>query len=223
MQRDAVTVRADAPATADLVRAGWTAVASSWAAELRVPVADEAAVVARLERLVARVSPLARIRELTPADADAALALDRATLADYPGGPATRHDPLTPTTARPAAGRRAWGAFPTDAATAAAPSLLAMTFTVEPAAARASVSPVDPEPVDPGVEAVETDFTVVARGWRGRGLGSAVKAASVLALLADGHRRFRTGGATENTASLAAAHTLGYTIDERWLTLEPPA
>jgi GNAT superfamily N-acetyltransferase len=171
---------------------------------------------------VARVSSLARIRELTPADADAAVALDRATLADYPGGPATRHDPLTPATARPAAGRRAWGAFATDAATAA-PSLLAMTFTVEPPAPRASVSPVDPDPVDPGVEAVETDFTVVARGWRGRGLGSAVKAASVLALLADGHRRFRTGGATENAASLAAAHTLGYLVDERWLTLEPPA
>jgi GNAT superfamily N-acetyltransferase len=78
-------------------------------------------------------------------------------------------------------------------------------------------------PADPAaLEAVETDFTVVARGWRGRGLGSAVKAASVLALLADGHRRFRTGGATENGASVAAAHSLGYIVDERWLTLAPP-
>lgn len=27
----------------------------------------------------------------------------------------------------------------------------------------------------------------------------------------------------ESAASLAAAHSLGYTIDESWLTLEPPA
>ena len=46
--------------------------------------------------------------------------------------------------------------------------------------------------VDLHPDHAETDFTVVAREWRGRGLGQAIKAASVLALLDGGVTRFRT-------------------------------
>lgn len=34
---------------------------------------------------------------------------------------------------------------------------------------------------------------------------------------------FRTGGAAENAAILRANERLGFTVDERWLTLEAPA
>lgn len=69
-----------------------------------------------------------------------------------------------------------------------------------------------------GVEA-ETHFTVVHRAWRGRGLGIAVKAASVLTLAAEGVTRFRTGGSVDNVAILRANDALGYVRDEEWVTL----
>ncbi len=46
-----------------------------------------------------------------------------------------------------------------------------------------------------GSERVETEFTSVAVDHRRRGLATAVKAASVLALADEGHRLFGTGGA----------------------------
>ena len=64
---------------------------------------------------------------------------------------------------------------------------------------------------------------MVAATWRGRGLGTAVKATSILALLASGLRVFRTGGAADNTAIRTANQRLGYVIDEQWLTLTPPS
>ncbi|RII86371.1 acetyltransferase, partial [Clavibacter michiganensis subsp. insidiosus] len=126
---------------------------------------------------------------------------DAATLADYPGGPATRHAGLTADSARiPVRGRRGYGAFD------AGGELLAMTF-------------VD---LDPTGLAAETDVTVVAAAHRGRGLGAAVKAASVLGLLEAGVTSFRTGGSSENAAIIAAGAALGYRVDEEWLTLEAP-
>jgi len=73
----------------------------------------------------------------------------------------------------------------------------------------------------PGARA-ETDVTVVAPDHRSRGLGRAVKAASVLALLEAGIRTYRTGGSRDNAAIIAAGTALGYRIDEEWLTLHAP-
>lgn len=123
--------------------------------------------------------------------------MDERTLSDYPGDVATAHAPLTPEGAVPTAARRGWGAFDERG------SLVALTFVA----------------VEPHV--VETDFTVVDAPWRGRGIGAAVKAASVLALLDEGHTRFRTGGDAGNAASLGASLALGYVVDEEWLTLAP--
>ncbi len=68
----------------------------------------------------------------------------------------------------------------------------------------------------------ETAFTSVLHGYRGRGIGQAVKAASILALYADGVRVFGTGGAALNDASLGANLALGYVIEERWRSYAPP-
>jgi GNAT superfamily N-acetyltransferase len=68
----------------------------------------------------------------------------------------------------------------------------------------------------------ETGFTSVLAEYRGRGIGQAVKAASVLALLQAGVRAFGTGGAALNGASLGANLALGYVIEERWRSYAPP-
>ncbi|MDM7888024.1 GNAT family N-acetyltransferase [Curtobacterium sp. RHCJP20] len=116
---------------------------------------------------------------------------------DYPGGVAPRHEQLDNDAATPTAGRRASGAFAADG------SLVAMT-SVE---------------VD-GADA-ETDFTVVHPSHRGRGIGTALKVWSVLALQREGVRRFRTGGSAENVAIQRANAVLGYVQDEEWVTLAP--
>ncbi|MCS5718788.1 hypothetical protein N1027_11650 [Herbiconiux sp. CPCC 205763] len=137
---------------------------------------------------------LVTLRELEAADAHAMLALDRETLDDYPGDVATAHEALTIARATPTINHRGWGAFALDG------RLVAMTF------------------VDVGRDVVETDFTVVGRGWRGRGIGAAVKALSVTVLCEEGHLNFRTGGSMDNPASIAANRSVGYEQDEEWLT-----
>ncbi|MEW5015114.1 GNAT family N-acetyltransferase [Clavibacter michiganensis] len=198
MSAEPVIVRSDDPRAAELLAAGRIVTARSWGAQLDAADVDPA----RLRTLVDRVAGSAVLRELGPDDVGAILALDAATLDDYPGGPATRHAGLTSDSARvPAPGRRGYGAFDASGA------LLAMTF-------------VD---LDPSGRAAETDVTVVDAAHRGRGLGTAVKAASLRALLEVGVTAFRTGGSSENAAIVAAGASLGYRVDEEWLTLEAPA
>lgn len=193
MTRTAKVLRAYDPAGRELGAEGWQVTAMSWAARMDAPRVDRT----RLENLVAEAAAIGGLRELGPADADAVLALDDATLDDYPGGPASAHLALTRELATVGPNRRAFGVERRG-------ELIAMTFVV----------------VD-GSRA-ETEFTVVSRPWRGHGLATAVKAASVLALLDDGVTTMRTGGSAENLASLAANRRLGYVIDEVWLTWEPP-
>lgn len=72
-------------------------------------------------------------------------------------------------------------------------------------------------------ERVETAFTSVHPDHRRRGLAAAVKAASVLLVLPTGARVFGTGGAAVNAGSLAMNAAVGYVVEERWLSLRPPA
>jgi predicted GNAT family acetyltransferase len=102
---------------------------------------------------------------------------------------------LTAARASPTAGRRGFGVFDAEA------NLVAMTF------------------VDVDGQQAEVDFTVVVPRRRGQGLATAVKAASLLALPRDGVTTVRTGGSDENRGVLAANATLGFHVDERWLTL----
>lgn len=136
------------------------------------------------------------VRELDAADVPAILALDAATARDYPGDVATAHPPLDDVRATPTPARRAFGAF--DAAT-----LVALGF------------------VDVCGESAEIDFTVVAASHRRRGIATALKAASLLRLAADGVRVVRTGGSADNPGIAAANRRLGFVVDERWVTLRP--
>ena len=169
-------------------------IARSWGAELSARVIDHE----RIGEIVERVAGEALVRELMPTDAAAALVLDAATADDYPGDVATQHEPLTAEQATVGGTRRAWGAFSEHDG-----ELVAVTF------------------VDVAHDRAETDFTVVHAGWRGRGLGTAVKAASVLDLSRAGIQRFRCGGSADNSAIMAANRLVGYEIDEHWVTLAP--
>jgi len=174
---------------------GWAVIARSWAAELDLRHTDR-----RLLRdYVGRVGPEAVVRELGCGDVDMVLQLDAATAGDYPGGVATRHGLLTRERATPSARRRGFGAFTSPG------DLAAMTF------------------VDVHGNRAEIDFTVVATDRRGRGLGTAVKAAAVLALIDTRVRLVRTGGSAENAAIRSINDALGFVVDEHWVTLAPPA
>lgn len=186
-----LVLRAGDPRIREVEADGWERVASSWGARLEVGASDEP----RLRDLVARVTctPYA-LRELVLGDLAALLALDALTARDYPGGAATRHEPLDEAAARRVLQRgRAWGFW-------CGPDLVAVTVTTELE------------------DRVETEFTAVHPEHRGRGLATAVKAASVLAHVRDGARRFGTGGADANQASLAMNRAVGYQLTETWHT-----
>ncbi|KTR12709.1 hypothetical protein [Curtobacterium citreum] len=200
-----VVLPADAPRRVELERRGWRVVARSFGAQLDGDAVDRA----RLRSLVDRAG--LTVRALDDADVDAVLALDAATIGHYPGSVATRHEPFDRERATPSATRRGFGVWSGD-------DLVGMTFVdllVGDDGAAAGLAA--------GSASAETDVTVVAAGHRGRGIGTAVKAASVLALLDAGVTRFRTGGSADNPAIIAANAALGYVRDEEWVTLEAGA
>lgn len=214
---DVVVLPADAPRRVELERRGWRVVARSFGAQLDGDAVDRT----RLRSLVDRAG--LPVRALDVEDVDAVLTLDAATVGHYPGSVATRHEPFDRERATPSATRRGFGVWSGGA-------LIAMTFVdvlVGGAAGSADGGAAGP---DAGPDAgscaasasasAETDVTVVAAGHRGRGIGTAVKAASVLALLDAGVARFRTGGSADNPAIIAANTALGYVRDEEWVTLE---
>jgi GNAT superfamily N-acetyltransferase len=188
-------LRDHSPEAAALLGEGWTVAARSFGARLDGDRVDRDHFRALATGKAADVT----IRELGPLDVDAVLALDAQTLDDYPGSVATRHEPFDRSSATPGPTRRAWGAF--------TPTGRLVGLTV----------------VDLDGPAAETDVTVVHPDHRGRGLAAAVKAASVLALLDAGVLRFRTGGSADNPAIVATNASLGYVVDEGWLTLVAPA
>jgi GNAT superfamily N-acetyltransferase len=188
-------LRDRSPEAAALLGEGWTVAARSFGARLDGDRVDRD----HLRALATGKAADVTIRELGPLDVDAVLALDAQTLDDYPGSVATRHEPFDRSSATPGPTRRAWGAF--------TPTGRLVGLTV----------------VDLDGPAAETDVTVVHPDHRGRGLAAAVKAASVLALLDAGVLRFRTGGSADNPAIVATNASLGYVVDEGWLTLVAPA
>lgn len=188
-------VRDDDPRIPALEAAGYRVVGESWAARLRNPDREQ------LTSAVLRASAVGLVvRELDPSYAGALFELESANEKDYPYSPATHRvvGDLARIEALWTDGGRVFGAFDGSALVAAT------VMFAKP-------------------DRAETMFTSVLRDYRGRGIGQAVKAASILAFLADGFEVFGTGGAGINEASLGANRALGYVLEERWRTYAPPA
>ncbi len=85
-------------------------VSRSWAAQLTAASID----VDALAGAVQRGRRHGDVRAIGDADLASVLVLDSVTLADYPGGVATQHSPLTIPTARVTRTRRGFGVFDGD-------------------------------------------------------------------------------------------------------------
>lgn len=199
---DVVSVRSDDPQRDELLLQGWTVVGESWGARLRLGARgtpERATAEARLHAAVTAAERLGyRIVELGPDDAAAIAALDATNEADYPSTPSTAHVAPREDEVRDlfaSKGVRFFGAR-------AAREVVAVTGIYR------------------RPDRAETEFTSVRADHRGRGLASAVKAASVLAMAAEGVDVFGTGGAAANAGSLAVNRGLGYAIEEHWFDLQ---
>jgi GNAT superfamily N-acetyltransferase len=180
------------PRCAELEAAGYRVVAESWAVRLHDPDRE------LLESAVRRVTAGGLvIRELGPESATALHTLEKTNEPDYPYTPATHRvvGELADVQALWPE-YRVFGAFDGN-------RLVGATAMRE----------------HKGYG--DTRFTSVLAAYRRRGVGQAVKAASILAFLDIGITRFSTGGAAANEASLQANQSLGYQLTERWRTYAP--
>ncbi|HWD80559.1 MAG TPA: GNAT family N-acetyltransferase [Kribbella sp.] len=185
-------VRDDDPRCAELEAAGYRVVAESWAVRLYDPDRD------LLESAVRRATAGGlTIRELGPESARDLHTLETTNQPDYPDTPATHREvgDLAKIEALWPA-NRVFGAFDGN-------RLVGATVIRN----------------HDGYG--DTAFTSVLAAYRRRGVGQAVKAASILAFLDIGITRFSTGGAAVNQASLQANQALGYQLTERWRTYAP--
>jgi len=162
-----VVVRDDDPRAAELQRDGYCVVATSWGARLELGDGfDESAYRARVE--LARAAGY-DIAELDSGWADALYRLESAAAGDYPVTPATPAPEVTPEGERAlwADGWRIFGA--TNAG-----ELVGVTIITQ------------------HDRRADTERTVVAAAHRGCGVAGALKAASILAVAAEGARTFMT-------------------------------
>lgn len=192
---DIQIIRADDPRVDDLEADGYRLVGESWGARLRF---TESPDLTKLEQAVhrAEVSDIT-ILELSANYATALYELELANNADYPFTPATFQAPPK----REAisnlweSGKRIFGALDGDVL----------------------VAVVVGQVVD---DTGNNDFASVLGTHRGRGLGTAVAAASIVAFAKEGVRVFTAGGAAVNAASLGLVRSLGFQVEEQWRSYE---
>lgn len=197
MGNEFVVLQDSDPRRAELEARGYTIVGQSWGARLRLADAPDLAI---FHRAVARAQTVGIvIGELFVDAADDLFDLERANNADYPFTPATSQELMDLHAIRALwdRGLRAFGAWDGT-------QLVGATV------------------IGQRVAYAETEFTSVLATHRGRGIGAAVKASSVIACAESGARVFGTGGAAVNDASLGVNRALGYDITERWYSYQPP-
>lgn len=190
---DEVIVREDDPRCTELETEGYEVVGYSWGANLRL---DNSSDLAIIDERVRRVRNEGfTIRELSSDDLARVGEVEFANVSDYPQSAATRHEmpTLEHLNNMIHAGARFWGVLLEG-------KLVAVT-SLERLGQRWN-----------------TKFTSVLAEHRGRGIGVAVKAASISTLFNEGARWFSTGGAAANEASLGANRALGYVLEPTWRT-----
>lgn len=192
---DIQIVRAEDPQVADLEAAGYRLVGESWGARLRLPEAPD---LTKIEQAVARAEATGiTIQELSVEYADALYELELANNADYPFTPATFQAPPERESIRGLweSGKRIFGALDGGVL----------------------VAVVVGQVVD---GTGDNDFASVLSTHRGRGIGAAVAAASILAFAKEGVRVFTAGGAAVNASSLGLVRSMGFQVEEQWRSYE---
>ncbi|TFC95197.1 MULTISPECIES: GNAT family N-acetyltransferase [Cryobacterium] len=192
---DLQIVRAEDPRVADLEASGYRLVGESWGARLHLAEAPD---LTRIQQAVAgaEVSGIT-ILELSAEYADAVCDLELANNADYPFTPATFQAPPERESIRGfwASGKRIFGALDGGVL----------------------VAVVVGQVVD---GTGNNDFASVLSTHRGRGLGAAVAAASIVTFAKEGVREFTAGGAAANAGRLGLVRSMGFNVEEQWRSYE---
>ncbi len=193
LRSDEVIVREDDSRCTELETEGYEVIGYSWGANLRF---DDSSDLTLFDERVRRVRNEGfTIRELSSNELSGIAEVEFANVSDYPQSAATRHEmpTLVHLNDMTHAGVRFWGVLLKG-------RLVAVT-SLERLGQRWN-----------------TKFTSVLAEYRGRGIGVAVKAASISTLFNEGERWFSTGGAASNEASLGANKALGYVLEPAWRT-----
>ena len=188
---DVQIIRAEDPRCVAFEADGYVLVGESWGARLRLTEPPE---LMKISQAVTRAEESGiTVQELPVEYADALYDLELANNADYPYTPATFQAPPERDAIRGLwhSGKRIFGALDGGVLVAAAVGQI----------------------LD-GVG--DNDFASVLKSHRGRGLGAAVAAASILTFAAEGVRVFSAGGAAVNAASLGLVQSMGFHVEERW-------
>lgn len=192
---DIQIVRAEDPRVADLEASGYRLVGESWGARLRLAETPD---LTKIAQAVAGAEVFGiTIQELSVEYADAVYELELANNADYPFTPATFQAPPERESIRGLwdSGKRIFGALDGDVVVAVVVGQI----------------------VD---GTGDNDFASVLSTHRGRGLGAAVAAASIVAFAEEGVRVFTAGGAGVNAASLGLVRSMGFHVEEQWRSYE---
>jgi GNAT superfamily N-acetyltransferase len=188
---DVRIVMADDPQVAVLEADGYQLVGESWGARLRLSDPPELSV---FEESISRAEASGfSIGELSADYAEPLYQLELANNADYPFTPATFQAPPELEKIRQLwdSGKRVFGEIDNNLLVAA------VVWQIRD-----------------GVG--DNDFASVLSSHRGRGLGAAVSAASIIAFASEGVRVFCAGGAAVNAASIGLVRSLGFSIEENW-------
>ncbi len=195
MMQDTEILRDTDPRCLELEALGYTVIGESWGARLNVD-GD----VGRFSAAIAKANSIGiDVREIGVELADEVLQLETTNNPDYPRSPANMR--LLPTIEAIrelwATNNRIFGALSGDV-------LVGVLAT------------------SPRPNLVELDFASILREYRGKGLGKALAAAAIVHWMRDGIRLFGTGGAAINEASLGTVTSLGFSVEERWRSYQPP-
>lgn len=197
MIKESLILRDNDPRCADLESRGYTVVGESWGARLRLSTQTNLdsyrnAVEIALQNGIT-------VRELGPEFASALLELEIINNADYPFTPATSHAIPTLESIRELwkVENKIFGAFAHE-------SLVGAISTSRTG------------------EVVELDFASVLSEYRGKRIGKALAATAILDWVEQAVQVFATGGAAVNEASLGTVRSLGFNVEERWRSYQPP-
>lgn len=195
MTQETQILRDTDPRCLDLEALGYTLVGESWGARLTVD--------GDIERFLAAILKANSIgidvREIGIELAEEVLQLETTNNSDYPRTPANMRLLLTIEITRElwASNNRIFGALSGDV-------LVGVLAT------------------SPRENLVELDFASILREYRGQGLGKALAAAAIVDWMSQGVQLFGTGGAAINEASLGTVTSLGFSVEERWRSYQPP-